>query len=365
MLTHDELVDLYRKFRDDRVLTVYLDGDARDFAERKAWKRRLEQQVAEARRAVNGQRPQEEDSFDRAVARIEEALGEYASFLPDQGWVGFATADELIYGEAVRVPMPDLVRWEGGIRVAPYVRALKQDRLVLTVLVDSRRARVFEYRNGQLSEPEDLKAETFLGDLTDINVSKRATSRSGVRGKTGTDAAQRFLEVGSERMLKRLMQLVTERMGDSGVLVIGGTDEAVAAAKGHLPQQVRERVVSRSSMHVEMSDAEIREELEKAASTLNQALQKGQLESIVDQARAGGRGALGPEAVEKALREGRVDTLLLSRNFIRASPDYADHLVGAAFEQHADVEELSGEGADVLDLEGEGVGARLRYTLKE
>jgi hypothetical protein len=365
MLTHDQLVNLYRRLRRDRVLTVYLDGNATDFAERKVWKRRLEQLVGDTRRAVNGQRPEEEESFNAAVGRIERSLADYESFLPDRGWVGFATADELVYGEAVRAPMPDLVRWEDGIRVAPYVRALKQHRLVVTVLVDSRRARVFEYRNGDLSEPEDLNAETFLGDLTDINVSKRATSRSGVRGKTGTDAAQRFLGVGSERMLKQLMHLVTERVGKSGVLVIGGTDEAVAAAIGHLPQKARDRVVERTSLHVEMSDAEIRSELEAAASSLNQSMQKTLLESVVDQARAGGRGALGPELVERTLKEGRVDTLLLSRDFIRANPDYADHLVGAAFEQHADVEELSGEGAEVLDGEGEGVAARLRYTLKE
>lgn len=365
MLTHDELVDLYRKFRQERVLSVYLDGNATDFAERKVWKRRLDQQVSEARRAVNGRSPDEEGDFDRALKRIESALDGYESFLPDRGWVGFATPDELVYGDHVRVPMPDLVRWEGGIRVAPYVRALKQERLVLTVLVDSRRARVFEYRNGALGESKDLNAETFLGDLTDINISKRATSRSGVRGKTGTDAAQRFLEVGSERMLKQLLELVTERVGESGILVIGGTPEAVSAAVTHLPSSVRDRVVERTSMRLEMSESEVRDELEKAASELNQAMQNHLLQSVIDLAKSGGRGALGAEEVERALREGRVDTLLLSRNYIRANQDYADHLVGAAFEQHAEVEELSNDGAERLDAEGEGVAARLRYRVDD
>lgn len=363
MLTHEQLVDLYRTFRQDKILTVYLDGKASDFAERNAWKRRLDRQIAEARKAVNGQTPEEDGAFGKALERIQAELKEYDAFLPDRGWVGFASPDELIYGQPVRVPMPDLVRWEEGIRVAPYVRALKQERLVLTVLVDSRRARVFEYRDGELSEPKNLNAETFLGDLTDVNMSKRATSHSGVRGKTGTDAAQRFLEVGSERMLKKLMELVTESVGSDGILVLGGTPEAVAQAKGYLPQQVQDRVVVQSALRVDASDPEVRDELEKAASELNQQLQGGLLDEVVNQAKSGGRGALGPEAVEQALREARVDTLLLSRNFIRGSTDYADHLVGAAFEQHADVEELSGEGADRLDVDGEGVAARLRYTV--
>jgi hypothetical protein len=365
MLSHDELVELYRKMRNQKVLSVYLNGRATDFAERNAWRRRLEQEVGSARKLLNGGAAGEEDGFGRALSRIDSALGDFDSFLPDQGWVGFATPDDLVYAQSVRAPMPDLVRWEGGIRVAPYVRALKQQRLVLTVLVDSRRARIFEYRNGELHEPENLNAETFLGDLTDVNVSKRATNHSGVRGKTGTDAAQKFLEVGSERMLKALMELVVERLGNDGHFVIGGTSETVAAAASHLPQKILNRTVQRTSMGLEMSDAEVRSELEQAASELNQRLQKQLLDEVIDQAKSGGRGALDPTAVEKALREARVDTLLISRNFIRASPDYADHLVGSAFEQHAEVEEISGAGADRLDVEGEGVAARLRYVIPD
>jgi len=365
MLTHDELVDLYRDLRGDKVLSVYLDGKATDFAERTAWRRRLDQQVNEARKSANGEGPEEEQRFKKAFKHIEEALGKHDSFLPNFGWVGFATDDGLVYGNPVRVPMPDLVRWEDGIRVAPYVRALKQERLVIAILVDSRRARIFEYRNGELGEPENLNAETFLGDLTDINVSKRATNHSGVRGKTGTDAAQKFLEVGSERMQKRLAELLTERAGDEALVVLGGTPEVVAALHSHLPNRVTSRTAVEASLRLEMTDAEVRDAVEATASAVNQRVQGELLDQVMDQARAGGRGALGPESVEKALKEARVDTLLISRNFIRANPDYADHLVGTAFEAQAEVEELSGEGAERLDKEGEGLAARLRYTLKD
>ena len=365
MLTHDELVDLYRDLRGDKVLSVYLDGKATDFAERTAWRRRLDQQVNEARKSANGEGPEEEQRFKKAFKHIEEALGKHDSFLPNFGWVGFATDDGLVYGNPVRVPMPDLVRWEDGIRVAPYVRALKQERLVIAILVDSRRARIFEYRNGELGEPENLNAETFLGDLTDINVSKRATNHSGVRGKTGTDAAQKFLEVGSERMQKRLAELLTERAGDEALVVLGGTPEVVAALHSHLPNRVTSRTAVEASLRLEMTDAEVRDAVEATASAVNQRVQGELLDQVMDQARAGGRGALGPESVEKALKEARVDTLLISRNFIRANPDYADHLVGTAFEAQAEVEELSGEGAERLDREGEGLAARLRYTLKD
>jgi hypothetical protein len=60
----------------------------------------------------------------------------------------------------------------------------------------------------------------------------------------------------------------------------------------------------------------------------------------------------------------RVDTLLLSRTFIRAQPDAADQCVGSALAQDASVEELSEEGAARLDREGGGIGARLRYRVR-
>ena len=54
---------------------------------------------------------------------------------------------------------------------------------------------------------------------------------------------------------------------------------------------------------------------------------------VLDLAHSGGRGCLGAEATEKALRESRVDTLLLSRSYISENPDHADRCVGTAFNQ--------------------------------
>jgi hypothetical protein len=364
MLNRDQLAELYQELRHERVLSVYLDGKTNDFSQRNLWRKRLEHGVSEARKRLNGVDPSETRAFEDALVRIEEELSGIGPFLPDHGWVGFATRGRLVSGHSVRVPMPDLVRWEDGIRVAPYVRALKQDRVVIAVLVDSRRARLFEYRDAVLVEPQSLFADSLEGEVPDLNVSKRATGHSGVRGKTATDAAQRYLDVESDRMMKRLVEVVAERIGSRGLLVIGGTQEAVAAVKGHLPASLKDRTIERSTAGLEISEADVRKLLESAASELNQSLQAELLGEVVNHARSGGRGALGPEAVAKALEEGRVDTLLLTRSFIRGDAERADRFVGAAFERHGEVEELSGGGAERLDRAGEGVAARLRYVLE-
>jgi hypothetical protein len=362
MLNHDELVDLYRTHRQTRVLSIYLNGGAKDFAERKVWRKKLDHALLDAQGALEAGTA-EARAFQAAREALEAELEAFPNFLPERGWVGFATESGVIHAGGVRVPMPDLVRWEDGIRVAPYVRALKQERLVVAALVDSRRARLFDYRDGALEESESLTADLFLGDLSDVNQSKRPSVHSGSRGQTATDAAQVQLEVGAERLFKRVVDRLAERMGKRGHLVLGGSAEAVRHVMDHLPNHLKERAIERPTLRVEMSDAELRDAVEMAASNLNQELQERAIAEVIDVARSGGKGALGAEPVEQALRDARVDTLFLSRGFIRANPDYADFLVGAAFEKHAEVEELSVNGASRLDQEGEGVAARLRFTL--
>jgi hypothetical protein len=360
MLTHDELVDIYRSLRATPVLSVYLDGRDNDFSERKAWRRRFDHLVEAARAQLGADSV---GDFDAALGKIQGALSGFDNFLPDRGWVGFATAEGLVHGSAVRVPMPDLVRWEPGIRVAPYVRALKQERPVLGVLVDSRRARIFGYREGVVQEVEDLHSDLDLGDLSDTNMSRRGTGSSGVRGETATDAARNFLQVGEERLLKHLAERIVESVGRQGHLVLGGPHEAVGHLRDHLSSAIRDRSIERAGLHLEMSEAEVRAAIEAAATELSQASQARLLSEVIDLARSGGKGALGSAPVDSVLRENRVDTLLLSRGFIAENGEIADHLVGAAFEQGAEVEEVSGEAAARLDAEGQGVAARLRYTL--
>jgi hypothetical protein len=363
MLTQKELVGLYRELRAEKVLSVYLNGEGRDPAQRNVWRRRFEQQVAEVREPLKDAPPEERDEFDRALEKLESQLRSFDAFLPKRGWVGFATSHRLWNAESIPATLPDLVRWENGVRVAPYLRALKQDRDVVAVILDSRRARIFRFKQGELTEVADYRADTFLGDLSDTSAAKRATTSSGMRGLAATDAAQRLLEVGQERMIKEIAEVASDLAGQEGLVVVGGTQETVPAAVQELPKALSNRVLERSSMYIDMSPTEVKNACREAASILRKAQQKALLDEVIDSARAGGRGSLGLENTLKALEGRRVDTLLLSRSFILGDPDQADHLVGAAFEQQADVEELSDEGGDRLQKEGGGVAARLRYTI--
>lgn len=362
MLTLDQLQSLYKDFRAVSVLSVYIDGGQTDPANRRAWFTALAGGLDEERRRLETHMPDELPAFDAARSLIEDELEAHEAFLPERGWVGFATEGELRYAGGLPVPMPNLVRWERGLRVAPYVRVLKQDRMVVAALADRRKARIFTYHAGELSEHEELIADLDHGDLSETAASKRATAQTGSRGETGTDAGQRALDVSASRMQAQIIEAVGGLAGNDGFVVFGGTPEVVSALSRQA-DRFEGRHIERTSMHLAMSEAEVKAELEQAASELTRGTQDVLLTQVVDAAKSRGKGCLGIQATKEALREGRVDSLLITRALLEREADLMDHFVGTAFEQGAAVEELSAAEAVRLEEEGEGVGARLRYTI--
>jgi hypothetical protein len=365
MLSREQLEGLYKKLRDTDVLSVYVDGEASNPADRRAWRTVLDRNLADERRRLERDVPDAVDGFEAARELIEAELAQHKEFMPGPAWVAFATADELHHAAGVPVPMPDLVRWEAGIRAAPYVRALKQDRVVVVALADQRKARLFTYKSGRISEREDLIADLDFGDLTDATSSTRSDTQagySGYRGETGTDAAQRLIDQSAARMQAQLLDTIRELAGQDGFVVFGGVPQVVAAL-ARRANQLEGRYAERRSMHLGMTEAEVKIALEEAASDLTRSTQDALLGQVIDAARSGGKGCLGIQATKEALREGRVDALLVSRGLREREADLVDHFVGTAFDQGALVEELSASGALRLDEEGEGIGARLRYTI--
>ncbi len=360
MLAPEQLADLYKRHRKEPVLSIYLDADQHDFAERGKWRIALKTAVSEQRDKAS-----DAGRFDQALAHLSEPLEESnGSFLSGRGWVGFATPEGVLHSESLPVPMPNLVRWEDGLRVAPYARALKQARHVVAVVIDSRKARILRYRMGLLSQRDFLEADTFLGDLTDVHVAKVPSNHSGIRGMTGSDAAQNFLDVERERLVGRVVEDVREEVGNEGLLVLGGAERTVDALARELGDFASNRRRVLHSLNFDMSDVQLTEAVEAAASEISAEINRQLLEHLVGEARSGGDGCLGDAETERALVEGRVDTLLIADSFRRNDPDRADHFEGAAFEHGAKVVEVSRDVADHLEAEGGGVGALLRYRVR-
>jgi len=357
MLTRDLLTSLYQSARDRDVLSIYIDAEQGDPAKRRVWRTRVEQELTGVRSALE---EAGDDLADFGVAEraLLDKLDAFENFLPGPGWVGFASRDGVIYADLVPVPMPTLAVWERGLRVAPYVRALKQDRPVVVAIADRFRARVFTYLQGEVEETVDLTAVDE--EERSEEAGRRSGERSGTRGNA-SDQAHARVEERARRMLSEAVTRIGELAGDDGLVVVGGTRETGAHLMTLLPDTIQARASVVRSLHLDMSPAQVKEHAEATATELTRRVQLGIAEGVVDRAKSGARGVLGDEGTAKALLEQRVDLLVLSRTFVSQSGTRADHMVGTAFEQGAAVEEISGEGADLLDAEGDGVGAQLRW----
>jgi len=361
MLTRDQLADLYRGLQQEKVLTVYVDGVGKDPAGRRVWWRRLAQELEREEHRRNFVDSEDKEAFEAARERVLKDLEGFDSFLPGKGYVAFATPTELRHAESLPVQVPNLVRWESGARVAPYIRGLKQLRPMVTALVDGRRGRVFLYKEAELTEVADLRSDTFMGDLGDPASSRRASKHSGTRGETATDAAQKYLEVGTERMLKEVKELVSELAASDGFVLLGGDQEALSTLKRLMSNSMDARILENSSLWLEMSQAEVKSATAEAASALSKRRQEALLAQVMEQAYSRGNGCLGGINTVQALDNGSVDILILSRSFVDANPDYADQCVHLAFEQGAEVRVFGSATSPRLDEVGGGIGARLRY----
>jgi len=374
MFDRDQIIDLYREHRDGNILSVYIDADQQDPAQRGVWRVRLQHGLEEERRRIEAERKGSSvagagdlDAFEAAKEHIMAAIGvDGASFLPGRGWVGFASADAILHAESLNAPVPDLTRWERGVRIAPYLRALKWSRSALVALIDHRRGRLLRYREGTVRPLADLHADTYVGDLTDMGSAKRATDRSGVRGQTATDAAQTILNVASDRLAARLASQIVDLSEHVDVLFVGGEPGVTAELMRQLPSRTRELKRDIEGLHVAMPLNELVREVESTMASIEDARSDALLEEAVEQARSGGRGALGSKATEAALRERRVQTLLLSERLCEERPDYADVLIGTALGANGGKSYvLTREAGGRLDEAGDGVAAILHYTIQD
>lgn len=361
MMPLDELAGLRRELSARNVLSAYIAAEEHDPTERSSWRARLAAGLDTVERGLD---PAALTSFAAARRRLETELDGYRGFLPGRGWAAFVTADRLWYCAEVPAPMPDLVRWRRGPVLGPYLRTLKQDRPVIVALIDSRRARLLEYHAGELTETADLRADGFIDDLTDRNTSKRATSHSGVRGETGSDAADRILRQESDRLLKNVANEL-DPAGTDALIILGGPTAAVAGLEKLLQPGAGDRLRIASELHLTMSLPEIQRSVESVVTTLTRELQLALATAVLDDVRPGGLGGLGIHETAEACALGQVDRLILTPQFVAEHEEAAEDLIALTLEYGGAVDLLSDDAAALLDARGGGVAAHLRFARRE
>lgn len=362
MITREALTELLESLGKPHVLSVYLSAESTDPAARSSWRVRLKNMTRDERDRLKREASDQLRPFDLALAHVENALKAFSGFLPECGWVGFATPAGLHLAEACPAPSPELLAWETGPRLAPYVRNLKLSRPVVVVLIDSRRARLLRSVNGEVEEIDTFSVQYQMHDVSE-GVRKTASTTSGVRGETKTDAAARSLGAEMERMWTTVVDAVVDLAGRDSYVVFGGPTGRIGAFREALDHELRTRIVEIPGLHMDSSPAEVEGALQAAATDMTSKRQEACLEDLIQEAGGGGHAALGQKAAVAHLESGAVGTLLLARDFLAREPREAEKLVRLALHTGAVIEEVGGDPGARLDREAGGVGVGLRFSV--
>jgi len=245
------------------------------------------------------------------------------------------------------------------------------------VLVDRKRARIFELQDDQLLQKPDLE----LGPMPQ-------SGRSD--GFLGYEAGHRERHVENaimqhfKQFAESLHSLLNREKFDA--LLIGCRDETWPEIEPHLHTYVKQRLLGRFLLDPGLaSPEEVRQAASHMLAEMRASQQQGLLREVIGEAQRNGRGALGLRHVLTALERQEVQTLVVSRDFTaeaveclncrhldtrmvsscavcghptRSLSDVTDALFDFALRNGADIEFVEGDP----ELEKSGrIGALLRF----
>lgn len=360
MLTHSQLVTLYRSLRDEHVLTVYVDGTAADPAIQRAWRLQLDHGLKDVRTWLADSSHEDRESFERCVRLLEGELASFNASVGAPGWVAFITPDGTREAHQLPVAVPTLAVWSTGPCLAPYMRALKEARPVVVAVADARKAELYRYRLARLDRVETVRAYHAVERPSHMGAPPRQGFHSGTRGTAGQDAAQRSLLEGRDRMLVEAVDRIDHLAGSDGWILLGGIRRVVTRLAEQFSAIAPQRVLQLDSLDIHASDAEIADAARAGASALRAASDAKRVADIVDQAGAHGLGVVGPPETRLALGQSCVRELYMTHRYLEDHAADAENAVRAALDQDAAVEEVSGVAAERLDELG-GMAAGLRF----
>ena len=281
---------------------------------------------------------------------------------------------------SLAIPVSSRVRIGNQPHVKPLANLLDYYGGYGVVLIDKQGARLFSFHLGELREQEGIVGET-------IRHTKRGGA-SAMPGRRGGVAGQtNYQEETAERNMREAANFAAHFLSENNArrVLIGGTDENVALFRNLLPKSWQTLVVGTFPMSMTASADEVLARALEIGAQVELRQETELLQKLVTAAAKGRGGVLGLEETLHALREGRVQTLVIRDGFrapgyrcqgcgyLTASALPACPYCGGTFVQIADAVEMAvhavmqaGGEVDMVQREPqvkgfEDIGALLRY----
>lgn len=346
---------------DDHTLTLYLAVDPaiqENQATIPAWRIWLKNALKGIEKDLGDT---QREAWNSIRARLDTLLDTYA---PDSK--GLA----LFYGpnleETYPLPLPIQNRAAfGKPAIAPLLWAIDEYEPYLVVMVDTEKANFIRAYLGSAGQRDTMTLEIDTSDWPEKSLMVTNFGRGGTSVTHGDQ--HELFEDRIEEWVGRFYRDVAERIGElvqkQGIerIIIAGNEEAAHAVQKLLPEKLAKVVVDVQGIPMRYTPHEVLSQILPTALDYERDYEMNLVEQVVNLAKAGGRGALGKEAVLAALEQQRVELLIVPWPM----PDgdgLMTELPLRVMESAANMELVHGEAAERVKAEG-GLAARLYYAL--
>ncbi len=258
----------------------------------------LNDKADQIRRLLSGEED-ELEHFERSYSMIREALEENSVKGP---MVMFASwALDFLVGYPLQIAPPDRL-W---IDSSPYIRPLAemQDEYETFVIVtaDNYDARIY-----LVAEMNAESVGRVKGDVKN-HVRKGGWSQKRYQRRRDNELLHYAKEV-----VEILQKVVTEEEIDRIVLL--GQSEAINEIEDAMPETLRGLIAGRESMDLDSTEKELVERAMPIFFTRERDVEASSWARIREEALSEGLAVIGPAAVLKAVKEGRIEEIVVERD---------------------------------------------------
>lgn len=243
--------------------------------------------------------PEEREHFEESLGMIRQALDEHG--VPGPMALFASWAEDFLVGFELDVAPPDLL-W---VDSSPYIRPLAelQDEYesFVVVIADADGARVHLVAS---TVPEEVKR--IRGEVKN-------------HVKVGGWSQKRYQRRRANEMhhyAKEVAEVVAKLVESEGVerIVLLGAQETIHEIDHALPEHLQELVVGERTADLHSDDEVLMESALEMAEEGEREAERSLWEEIRGEALSHGLAAFGPSEVLSAAREGRVDTMIVTRD---------------------------------------------------
>ncbi len=243
--------------------------------------------------------PEESEHFEESLRMIREVLEEQP---PAGGMALFASwALDFLVGYKLDVPPPDML-W---VDSSPYLRPLAQlqndYQSFVVVSADADAARVH-----LVSATVPTQVDRIRGDVKN-------------HVKKGGWSQKRYQRRRSNEMMlyaKEVADVVTRVVDEEGItrIVLLGAQETTEEIASALPDRIREFVVGQKGVELYADEDTLFDTAQEMAEEQERADERSLWDRIRGEALGNGLAAFGPGSVLAAAQQGRVDTMIVTRD---------------------------------------------------